>query len=151
MDPLLATDRSMGRLAKWLRLLGYDTLFDSHMENRDFLSLAGQGRILITRTRSLFGRLEPKRMVAVTSGDPREQLAEVVRRLDLKMDKGKAFGRCIRCNCPVEPINREQAAGVVPDYVFVTQIDFSHCPQCGRIYWKGSHPDRGLAMLKKMF
>ncbi|SHL23034.1 hypothetical protein SAMN02745216_04858 [Desulfatibacillum alkenivorans DSM 16219] len=150
MAPLLAVDRSMGRLAKWLRLLGYDTVFDPGMGDKEFLALAEQGRILITRTRALFGKAGEAPMVEIVDGDPKAQLAETVKRLGLRIDRERAFGRCIRCNVPVEPMERSEVFNRVPDYVFEAHQDFAHCPRCKRIYWQGSHQDRGLAMLESV-
>lgn len=151
MSPLLATDRSMGRLAKWLRLLGYDTVFDEKMNDKEFLALADQGRILITRTRSLFPRASKCRMSAITASAPLDQLKAVVKDLGLALDMDRAFSLCIRCNVKVEPVSREQIADRVPDYVLSSHSKFASCPVCGRIYWPGSHEDRGLNFLQQAF
>ncbi len=151
MKPLLAVDRSMGRLAKWLRLLGYDTVFDPNMPDREFLLLARMERVLITRTRSLFSKADQCRMVTITASDPMDQLTRVVRELGLVLDREKLFTLCIRCNRKVAPINMDLVVDKVPDYILSSHNNFAACPDCGRIYWPGSHEDRGLALFKKVF
>ncbi|MEW5733675.1 MAG: Mut7-C RNAse domain-containing protein [Thermodesulfobacteriota bacterium] len=142
-------DRSLGRLARWLRLLGLDAAFDSGMQDETLLRLAGEGRIVITRTRSVAARLGPEKAVWIGANSPLDQLAQAARSLGLSLDPGAVFTRCLSCNREVLPLDRDNARSRVPDYVFRTAESFSACPVCGRVFWKGTHRDRALALVRK--
>ncbi len=134
-----AADRMLGRLAKWLRFLGYDTLYFNWTADNEFLALADQGRILLTRNTSLIGKVVPDHFVFVEDNDPREQLRFVVGTLGLKPDPRSFFTRCALCNGSLERVPRKAVHGKVPDYVRTVHDQFSRCTACGKIYWPGSH------------
>lgn len=138
-------DNNVGRLAPWLRALGYDTLFINPIEDDYLIDIARrEDRIILTRDTGILRRR------IVTSGevwalyvqgdDWRRQLAQVVR--DLHLVATPAFTRCIACNTPLEMRTRDEARGSVPPYVHRTQAEFLGCPGCGRYYWKGTHWQR---------
>ncbi|HIE04415.1 MAG TPA: hypothetical protein EYP61_06610 [Candidatus Latescibacteria bacterium] len=141
-------DDMLGRLAKWLRLLGYDVIYPAPARDAQLLRLAqAEDRVLLTRDRGLAERSFGRR-VLVESGDLWEQLRQVVRELDL--DVGKDFlTRCALCNEPIEPLPKEEVRDSVPPYVFSTHERFARCPKCGRIYWEGSHVERMRRKLKE--
>lgn len=133
-------DRTLGRLAKWLRILGYDAALDSSLDERQMrLRCRREGRILLTRRR---GPTIP-RVFRVRADRARDQLQEMMDHLGLPLiDKQSLLSRCTVCNVPIEEISREMVEGRVPEYVFQTQEQFHICPACGRIYWHGTHPGR---------
>jgi uncharacterized protein with PIN domain len=128
----------LGGLARWLRLLGHDTAYDSSAGDRELLlRAAGEERILLTRDT----RIVPPpgvRLVLVRATRTLEQLREVATRFDLGWT-ADAFTRCIRCNVPLLPAIGEQVAERVPEYVRATHQNFSACPSCRRVYWPGTH------------
>jgi len=132
----------LGRLARWLRLLGHD----APLRRGDWPRLL-PGEALITRRRALAGR---PGVVFVTSDHLEEQLAQVMAELGLKLEPAHLFTRCLDCNQPVEPASREQVQGLVPEYILHTAEAFSRCPACGKIYWPGSHGRRALALLERL-
>ena len=133
----LLADGMLGRLAKWLRILGFDTLYDPALDDHALLRLArAEGRILLTCDRELAHRRGAPSLL-VESTDLESQLRQVVR--DLHLNPDAAFSRCPVCNAPLREVEKSQVAGRVPPYVFRTQERFSLCPQCGRIYWRGTH------------
>ena len=140
MDVRFATDCNLGKLAKWLRILGYDTLHERGNADLGFLQkAAAEGRIALTRKRDL-ARLSPEgRLVVVKADHVRFQLHEVLEALSLEPDPVKKMTRCLLCNTPLEEIPKERAEGGVPLYVYVTCVQFKGCPSCGRIYWPGTH------------
>lgn len=133
-------DRTLGRLAKWLRLLGYDAAVDTRLNEREMrVRCRREGRILLTRRRGP----ELPGLIRVRSDLARDQLQELVECLGLEpLNKERFLSRCTVCNTPIQGISRENVEGRVPEYVFQTQEQFHTCPACGRIYWCGTHPDR---------
>jgi len=138
-------DNNVGRLARWLRALGYDTVFINPIEDAELVARArDEDRVLLTKDAGILRRR------VITSGevpalriegdDWRRQLAQVVRVFDL--ERRPQFTRCIECNTPLEPASPEQARAYVPPYVHSTQSAFLMCPSCGRYYWPGMHWQR---------
>jgi len=146
-----ALDRPLGKLAKWLRILGYDALYWRGEEERLLELAKEEGRVLITKTRRL-GE-EGKRglkVVLIGEDNPFLQLREVMRRLGLRIDPGRLFKRCLSCNVPLQEVTPEEVEGEVPDYVFRTQDRFSRCPVCGKVFWPGTHYERMKEILEEL-
>ncbi len=123
-------DGMLGRLAKWLRILGFDAAFPC--------SRPSSGRLFVTARRSA-----PCAEAIVVSGDdPHEQLKQVLEQGGVRPDPGLFLARCLICNVPVRDVKREDVAGKVPDGIFQRSESFHECPECGRIYWIGSHAER---------
>lgn len=150
-SPIFAADAMLGRLAKLLRMLGYDVLYDSGIEDPE-LKLLGvrQGRIVLTRDREITETKLPVEVFLVESDLPDEQLREVVERFSLDVE-GALFTRCLLCNTPVEGVGREEVEGCVPPYVYATQERFVRCPSCGRIYWAATHVAGAKRRLQGLF
>ena len=132
-------DVHLGRLARLLRLAGFDCLYDNHWDDHTLSRLSRQeGRILLTRDRGLLMRAEVTHGYCVRSPHPPEQLAEVLARFDLS-GRLSPFSRCLVCNQPLEAVPRRRARERVPPLVARRYRRFRACPQCGRVYWRGSH------------
>jgi len=127
-----------------------DAAWSPNLTDRELSNLVLSGRTAVTRTRAVAKTLDPDRMVFVTSGDPREQLAQAARDLGFVLDESRVFSRCLECNREVLPMDASEAAGRVPEYVLATQPRFTRCPSCGRIYWPGTHRDRALAFFRNI-
>jgi uncharacterized protein with PIN domain len=112
-----AADRMLGKLAKWLRMLGYDTLYSSALSDDRFLELAKQGRILLSRNTRIVGKMVSNRLIIVKGNDPKTQLKGLVRLLGLRPNPNDFFSRCIVCNGLIEPVERQDVAGKVPDHL----------------------------------
>jgi len=135
-------DSNVGRLARWLRALGYDAAYESHVEDGALVRKAlAEGRILLTRDLDLTQRrvIASGQLKAVLLKDDRvrEQLRQVASELGL--DAEQALSRCLECNLELEPRTAVEVAERVPPYVRRTQDRYSECPHCGRIYWAGTH------------
>jgi len=139
MDIRFLCDRNLGRLAKWLRILGYDTLWDRGDANNDFLGKAWQaGRILLTRKRNLdASRFE--RLIVLKSDRVEEQICEILEILSIKPDPADRMTLCLRCNTKLEAVMESEVQGTVPEYVYQNRTFFKRCPICKRIYWPGTH------------
>jgi uncharacterized protein with PIN domain len=132
-------DVHLGRLSRLLRLAGFDSLYDNRWDDRTLSRLSrGEGRILLTRDRGLLMRSEVTHGYCVRSPHPTEQLAEVLARFDLSR-RLAPFSLCLVCNRTLEPLPRSQARRRVPPLVARRYWRFRACPQCGRVYWRGSH------------
>lgn len=133
-------DAMLGRLAKWLRILGYDTLYDVSYEDSHLMRIArAQERVLLTRDSALVRR-RGACMLFLESEQLEEQLQQLHRVLGLT--PVSPFSRCPVCNEPLEPIAKDRAWGQVPPYIFATQDEFHVCPSCDRFYWRGTHWQR---------
>jgi len=151
MDLCFAADRTLGKLAKWLRILGFDTLYESDISSSWFYEHLGPDRILLTRTEKIREGFAAQRLVFVNPDQPLEQLRQVITETGITEDDVRLFFRCIRCNIPIAPIDKEDVFGLVPDYTWETHSDFQICRRCERIYWKGSHWERSLERVDKLF
>lgn len=135
--PRLLADGMLGRLAKWLRLLGYDTAFERDAEDLALAHRArSEGRVLLTRDREL-GTRRNLRSLLIESESLEEQVRQVQEALGPPPDP--ALSRCAICNLPLEPTTRDDVADRIPPYVLRTQNEFRECPGCGRVYWPGTH------------
>jgi uncharacterized protein with PIN domain len=130
-------DAMLGRLARWLRLLGYDVCYDSRLTDTELVRLArAQDRILLTRDTELTRR-SGAIMVWIVSETLAEQLQQLHRELGVRAIA--PFSRCPLCNDALCDIPRDHAWGQVPPYIFVKHDAFRLCPTCSRFYWRGSH------------
>ncbi len=135
-------DAMLGRLARWLRILGCDAGYDSAISDAELVRRAfEQDRVILTRDRALPDEWRIPRVLLLESEDPLEQLRRVVAAFDLDWRQG-LFSRCSRCNAGVEPRSPEEVADRLPPRVLREQSQFFSCPSCDRIYWEGSHLDR---------
>jgi uncharacterized protein with PIN domain len=141
-------DAALGRLARYLRMLGYDAVYLKDAAGPDVLrETLRTGRTLLTRRRDLAERPDIETYL-VKSDRVLEQLAEVAVEFGLGMTH-RAMTRCIECNVLLEPVAKEDVLEELPPHVRKTQNIFSRCPGCGRIYWPGTHFARSLARLMR--
>lgn len=147
--PRFAADAMLARLARWLRVLGWDTTFQPELADPDLVLLANeQRRILLTRDRHLLRELKPHRSHEVRSDDPLEQLRDVVQSLQLPAPT-ELFTRCTVCNSLLsDPLSPEERGQLLPPDVRELPGPARQCPGCGRIYWPGSHARRMRAVLE---
>jgi uncharacterized protein with PIN domain len=151
MIPCFAAEKTLGRLAKWLRLLGFDTLFESERADEKFIDTLEKDRILLTRTQRIRKRYADRKLIFVESDDLQQQLNQVVAELGLKAEQTRPFSRCLQCNVPIVAVEKNLLRGRVPDYIFETNDRFNRCPQCDRIFWPGSHTRRGFEKIRHLF
>ena len=136
-------DVNVGRLAKWLRALGYDTLFFKEIDDDDLVRIGlAEGRVLLTRDSRLMERrvaaLGPLKAILIRSEEVQLQLKQVVESLGLDCRR-RPFSLCLECNQGLESVPRSKVRTQVPPYVFETQASFHRCPSCRKVYWQGTH------------
>jgi uncharacterized protein with PIN domain len=141
-DPRFFADAMLGRLARWLRILGYDTRYEAHVEDAVLVQRAlEEERVILTRDRALPEEFRVAALFLVEAERPEEQLRELVTRFELDTE-GRLFTRCSRCNSALESVTRDQIAERVPARILGDHQRFKRCPGCGRVYWEGSHVER---------
>ena len=140
----------LGRLARWLRILGCDVLYGTNYSGRGLLAAArAEGRVVLTRDRRLVARGDVPEHLFVTSDHVRDQLRQVVSAFAIE-PQAALFQRCVECNGELEVVSRDEAAGKVPPFVLETQPDFRRCRRCRHLYWYATHVDRVRRELESM-
>ena len=130
----------LGRLARWLRIMGYDTCYEPDIPDEEIVGRSSsEGRIILTRDTLLVRRRRVTRYLFIESDHVRDQLRQVVDAYGL--DVARPFTRCLGCNLPIEPVERRKVRSLVPPYVYDTQHWFAQCPACEKVYWQGTHID----------
>ncbi len=148
--PRFLCDAMLGRLARWLRVLGYDTHYDADISDVRALALCQrEDRILITRDRQLAQRARGVQALLLDSHYLDEQLARVVAACKLDLSQPH-LTRCLICNRRTRAVTREEVAPLVPPYVLATTKEFTRCPKCGRVYWPGTHRARIEVRLRRL-
>ena len=136
-------DRTLGKLARKLRILGFDALYWRGGNLAGAMEAAREeGRVLLTRSRKARGKAGEAGVFVVEADDPKDQLREIVQNLSLEMRKEKFFRRCLLCNEELRSVDREEAAGRVPDFILRAYGGFHACPRCRRVYWPGTHYEK---------
>lgn len=149
--PKFIADNNVGKLAKWLRIMGYDTVFFEGSEDSRMVAKAlAEGRVILTRDTEIMkrrvvtsGRLKT---VLINSDEPEPQIRQVISTLNLDC-QFRPFTLCLECNRALVEKNKDEVKDRVPPYVFRTQSQYMECPACHRIYWRGTHWE---AMTKKL-
>ena len=140
-----AVDKMLGRLARWLRILGHDVAYGPHLSGRTLVERARrERRLLLTRDTRLLRDPHLPPHVFITSDHHREQLRQLAGVVPLG---GGFLGRCLDCNRALETVSRDDVQAAVPAYVFATQERFQRCPHCGHLYWAATHREHMLAEL----
>ncbi len=143
----LILTKELGRLAKWLRILGYDAeYFDNSNHSALIIRALRDDRVILTRNQHL-PRHTGMQIILVNAEEIKQQIGEVVKTLKLEVNKDIIFTRCILCNSLLVPINKVKVQDKVPGYVFATQDNFITCPKCNRVYWQGTHWDNVIKMI----
>ena len=140
-------DQNLGRLARWLRILGFDAEFMRTWEENRVMVARRENRIILTRKHSLATSPE---VILIRNDRVQDQLCELAAHFDLRAGHRPCI-RCSMCNSLLEGVSRDEVRGLVPEYTYHTQKRFSRCPLCHRIYWKGSHCDRASDFVRSLF
>ncbi|MEE8536991.1 MAG: Mut7-C RNAse domain-containing protein [Acidobacteriota bacterium] len=149
-QPRFLLDVMLGSLARWLRLLGYDTLYFNEGEDSVLLSRArARRRLLVTRDRELAGRRDAKGVILLRSRQLCRQWSELVVACNLRPDRNRLMTRCGDCNTRIVPLSREAARRRVPPYVHATRRRFRRCPTCDRVFWRATHVTGIASRLEK--
>lgn len=141
-------DDQLGKLARWMRILGLDTLYYQEIEDRELIRTAVEDqRILLTRDTRIAAEPGDAEWLFVESDNWMEQLKQILSAFRLKVSPDKLFTRCLLCNSVLSPIPKEAVREKVPPFVFQTQEEYVRCPSCDKIYWQGTHVSHVLEKL----
>jgi len=146
-------DRMLGKLAKKLRMLGFDTLYFSEIEENELLTMASnEGRILLTRDKELFEKAVKRGIETflIKSDRWRSQISAVLKRFRISENDLKLFSRCMECNTVLKEVSKQDVVLDVPEYVYMTHERFLKCPMCGKVYWAGTHVEDMVEELRKL-
>lgn len=131
--------KELGRLAKWLRIMGYDTdYFSKEQRTELIIKSLRENRVILTRN-SRMARYTGVRIVHINSDFIEEQLRQIFSELGIRPVEDRLFSRCVICNVPIEKVEKGDIKDKVAPYVYQTQSLFMTCKRCGRIYWQGTH------------
>ena len=136
-------DNNVGKLAKWLRIMGYDTLFFNGTNDADLVAMAlAEGRVILTRDTQIMRRRVVTsgqlKAILINSDEPEQQMHQVIDTLNLDC-QFRPFALCLECNQPLLERSKQEVKDLVPPFVFQTQSQYMECPACHRIYWRGTH------------
>jgi uncharacterized protein with PIN domain len=146
-------DCMLGRLARWLRICGFDTVYSRRMNDPDLMQVSQhEKRLILTRDRDLFRLCRKKNLRAIFILDDalEEQLKQVFRELDIQSPPALAH-RCLDCNEILQRVEREKIEDRVPAYVLDTEREFHMCPKCRKVFWPGTHWLRMRERVKQLF
>ena len=146
-----AADRTLGKLVKWLRILGFDTNFEINVPANQFDAHLDKNRIVLTRTRAIKKQIRTHRLIFITSNHLDMQIRQVIAEIGICPADIRPFSRCIHCNIPIVDVTPEDVYNLIPDYIYEIHHDFHKCLQCNRIFWPGSHTKRSLERIEYLF
>jgi len=143
-------DKMLGRLVRWLRLIGQDVTYGPHLSGVGLIRAArNEARMILTRDRRILKTRNAPPYLFIESDHFREQLRQVIQAFHID-PCARIFTRCARCNHPLETIAKDKVQDRVPPYVFSTQVRFSFCRVCRNVYWPATHQERMLAELRAL-
>ena len=142
MEIKFIADNNVGKLARLLRMVGYEALFFTQKDDNEMITVAlKENRVILTRDTQIMARRlvtsGKLNVILIKQEDPKAQLLEVVRALNL--NRFRPFSLCLECNRQLMARSKEEVQNLVPPYVFETQEQYTECPECHRIYWRGTH------------
>ena len=149
--PRFIVDSMLGKLAKWLRIFGCDTVYFKNITPKSLVEIANsEKRIILTRNSRIYEIAKPNIFIYIHSVKLNEQIKQVVSHFNLDT-KSNLFSICTVCNRKIEEIDKENIKNKVPDYVFQEHSLFYFCPICNRVYWQGSHYHNTTKKIEELF
>ncbi len=140
--PSYILDVHLGTLAKYLRMLGFDSLYQNDYGDEQIVKISLEtSRTILTKDRGILKRTEVNHGYLVRNEDPAKQVVEVLRRFDLK-NHIEQFSRCLECNSLLQKIGKDEVSDMIPEKVKLCQTDFYICSGCKKIYWRGTHYEK---------
>ncbi len=146
-----AVDRMLGKLAKWLLILGYDTFYDSHLPLEQLVERSAvEGRVLITHNSKIHDYAAVDQFLLLHSGRFDDQLRILTEEFSLDLESYR-FSRCTRCNAKIVSVNKQKVKHLVPQKSYEGFSQFYQCRSCEKVYWVGTHVHNTLERLKRIF
>jgi len=136
------TDGMLGKLTRWLRMLGCDVEYSQSLDDRQLIDAAkAESRVLLTRDQELYQQAVKHGIEAfLIEGETEAQkLANLAKRFNFKLEIDVTVSRCPKCNNKIRPISKNTVVGRVPEGTLSRYEEFWECPGCGQVYWRGAH------------
>ena len=148
--PKFIADVMLGRLAKWLRIAGFDVLYSNKFSDDELIAISNrEGRVLLSRDTRLLVRKPVKEFIFLESEDVQKQIRQVFETMHV-LGLSLLLTRCLSCNEALIDAARESVRDSVPAFVYETQSRFKSCPKCGKIFWAGTHRSAAVRTLEKL-
>ncbi len=148
--PKFIADVHLGKLTRYLRMMGFDVLYKNDFDDDEIVNLSlTETRAILTKDRGVLKRSEVTHGYWIRSTKVKEQVIEVIKRFDL-INIIKEFSRCITCNSVLKLISKNEIIDDLPPKVSKSQIEFSRCPACQKNYWKGTHYQKMLSFIQSV-
>jgi uncharacterized protein with PIN domain len=149
-SPKFIADVHLGKLARYLRMFRFDVHYKNDLSDEDIVKISlKERRAILTKDRGILKRNEVTHGYFVRNTNVEKQVEEIIKRFDLQKEI-KEFARCLECNTELMKIAKEKIAGNLPPKVIASQEEFFKCPDCGKIYWKGTHHQKMLSLVHKI-
>lgn len=149
-EPIFVLDVHLGRLAKYMRMLGFDVIYKNNYNDDNMVKISlDEKRTIITKDKEILKRNTVTHGYWIRNENPEEQLKEVIGRFHL-INQIKEFSRCLECNSPLNKVEKGNIINQVPSKVKEWHNEFYKCPGCNKIYWRGSHYEKMKEMIKKI-
>jgi uncharacterized protein len=143
-------DAHLGKLAKYLRMLGFDTLYRNDFGDEEIIDLAAkEKRIILTRDKLLLQSRRVTHGYYIRATDKHQQLREVVQKFDL-YSQFRSFTRCMTCNAELVPKSRQEISNLIQPGILELYEDYYFCPDCVKVYWQGSHFKRMESFIREL-
>ena len=148
-NPMFICDVHLGRLCKYLRMLGWDTLYSNQYTPKEIIAISLQEkRIILSRSGQLIRHKEVTHAYWIRSAEPIEQIRELIYKLDLS-SRGNPLTRCLKCNEKLLPVGKQEILHRLPPLTEKYYNEFLRCPTCDQFYWKGSHYENMLKFIQQ--
>ncbi len=149
-NPKFILDVHLGTLARYLRMLGFDTLYKNNYNDEEIVNISlNESRTILTKDKGILKRNKVNRGYYIRNSNPEKQLEEVLTRFDLNNSINE-FTRCLECNTLLEPIEKEKIIEKLPPKVKERQTEFYICNNCNKVYWPGSHYQKMKKMIGRI-
>ncbi|MBI4482058.1 MAG: Mut7-C RNAse domain-containing protein [Acidobacteria bacterium] len=150
VKPKFIADVMLGKLAKWLRIAGFDVAYSNDIEDDQLvLQARAEDRVILTRDTRLVQRNTVKKHLLIEHDRVEDQIRQVMKAFRIRAFPA-LFSRCLICNEELEEVAREEIKDQVPPYVYRTRREFARCPRCSRIYWAGTHLDHARSRIRRL-
>jgi len=149
-DPRFVADVMLGRLAKWLRIAGFDVLYSNKYTDDELIAISNlERRVLLSRDTRLLIRKPVREFIFLKSQDIQKQIHQVFETMHISA-LASLLTRCLSCNETLMETPRESVRERVPAFVYETQSRFKSCPKCGKIFWAGTHRNAVVQTLQRL-
>ncbi len=146
------TDGMLGKLTRWLRILGHDVTYHRSLDDEKLIEVAlSEKRVLLTRDNKLFSQSVTNGVdaVLVEAIDEAKKLADLAKRFNFKLNINLSVSRCPKCNTTIKFVPKEMVINQIPEATSTYYNNFWKCPNCGQVYWQGAHWKRIEQTLEK--